>query len=518
MFVTLSSMKRLAVIAVSAQLLGCGGRSAIPHGDGTGPLIACGQDSDCFDGNLCVAKACQEGYCTTVWTQTCDDGDICTSDVCDPATGSCAYPSWVADKDGDGFPGAVPGSPPGTAAACGGSDCNDANASVYPGAPEICDGLDNNCDGRIDEGVDTYSPSGAPVRVSDDSFKMGGASGFAFTGDVFGITWTGQQASKGYQGYITGFDNVGAPRISTTNISQTSNDSFGGPLLWNGSVFATAWEVRGEKGYDIYFNQLDVNGKKLGPDVRISNGAGFSVQPSLLWDGVNYWVVWSDDNGGDLFRIYGRMVDKDSHIVGDGRALTNLTSDARSPAILRSPNSYLLLYLSATNQRLVAQSLASDMAPSATNTFLSDSGVSTYTADWVGDRFVVAWSIERETVGNTIWAATLDAVGNVLQPAQSVTSGANFARAPNIVTLGDRFALAWADDRQTYEHYGIRLRTFDTNLAPLGAVTTLVETAYDCIDPGLAAGGSGLALVYRERTNGAVGQPYFLPLACAAGF
>ena len=68
-------------------------------------------------------------------------GDLC--DACpEDSTNTC---NDCIDADGDGF----------LDASCGGDDCDDANAEIYPGHSEICDGVDNNCDGETDENFGT---------------------------------------------------------------------------------------------------------------------------------------------------------------------------------------------------------------------------------------------------------------------------------------------------------------------------------------------------------------------------
>ena len=50
---------------------------------------------------------------------------------------ACATDATCVDEDGDGFVQA--------------DDCDDTNALSFPGADEICDESDNNCNGEIDE-------------------------------------------------------------------------------------------------------------------------------------------------------------------------------------------------------------------------------------------------------------------------------------------------------------------------------------------------------------------------------
>jgi hypothetical protein len=104
-----------------------------------------------------IGNACDNCPSTYNPTQANRDGDpagdACDCDpnrpnvypgapeVCDGFNNNCNSPVWPSlsvetDDDHDGF------------AECAG-DCNDSDASVGPGFPELCDGKDNDCDGVI---------------------------------------------------------------------------------------------------------------------------------------------------------------------------------------------------------------------------------------------------------------------------------------------------------------------------------------------------------------------------------
>ncbi|MFK7929255.1 MAG: putative metal-binding motif-containing protein [Myxococcota bacterium] len=81
---------------------------------------------------------------------------------------------WYADVDGDGFgdPGTATETCDGTGGLVTNSlDCNDNVAEIKPGADEVCDDQDNDCDGRTDE-ADAVDASAWYLDGDGDGFGL----------------------------------------------------------------------------------------------------------------------------------------------------------------------------------------------------------------------------------------------------------------------------------------------------------------------------------------------------------
>jgi len=99
---------------------------------------------DCDDTDAAVNPSAGED-CTDGIDNNCNG----LVDALDGSATNC--PAVCTDDDGDGY--AVEGGE------CGPVDCNDADATVNPGAEEICaDSVDNDCDAQVDEGCDPACP------------------------------------------------------------------------------------------------------------------------------------------------------------------------------------------------------------------------------------------------------------------------------------------------------------------------------------------------------------------------
>jgi hypothetical protein len=132
--------------------------------------------TDCNDGNPAINPGAQE---------VCGDGIDNNCNPADDLTGSTLY----RDVDGDGYglsSTTVQSCVPVTGYVTLSGDCDDTNAAIHPGATEMCNGVDDNCDGTVDEA--TSANAGTYYRDAD--------------GDSYGLLATSVKACTQPAGYV----------------------------------------------------------------------------------------------------------------------------------------------------------------------------------------------------------------------------------------------------------------------------------------------------------------------------
>jgi hypothetical protein len=216
-----------------------------------------GIDQDCSGADEVVSSVICDDTCSTANDGVCDDGGLLSTwDNCALGT-DCSDCGDRYDDDGDGYDSD--------------QDCNDSDPTINPAVTsDTCDGIDNDCDGYIDQDLDTLEPNN-----SSYSYYLGDLDQ---VGDTLSVTsyMTHENDEDAFSLFL--FDN--------TEILPPDADNF-------------YCEFTPPVGLDVSI-EVFYNGSSLGVADNAGSGQAEAIQYNATWlfdDEGTYTFVVSNVSG-----------------------------------------------------------------------------------------------------------------------------------------------------------------------------------------------------------------------------
>lgn len=266
------------------------------------------------------------------------------------------------------------------------------------------------------------------------------------------VTWTEERFLVDWNVY-GGRVNEDGVTLDSADIllSRTVNRQHSPAVAFGNSNYFVVWEdYRGDPYPDIYGARISQTGIILDSiGFPIATGEGSLRSPSVVYDGTNYLVVWSD---GD---IYG------TRITQDGTILDTLT-----------------IPISIASGEQEAPSVAFD-----------------------GTNYLVVWQDQRSSYYDDIYGARVDQSGNVLDPAGiAIATVFDYQGYPSVAFDGTNYFVVWEDYRSdNWDIYGARVSPNGVVLDPSGIEIATATAVYE-EQPSVAFDGVNYLVVYVHWT------------------
>ena len=240
---------------------------------------------------------------------------------------------------------------------------------------------------------------------------------------------------------------------SDVRITNDASDSEFSSLVWTGSEYGMSWDDNRDGNYEIYFARITAAGVKLGSDVRITNAAGDSQEPSLVWTNYEYGVSWKDTRDGNEEIYFARISAAGAKLGSDVR-ITNAINDSRNPSLVWN---------------------------------------------WTGSEYGVSWHDQRDSVYE-IYFARISASGNKIGADVRITYAANWSYVPSLVWTGSEYGVSWTDARDDGgDTYFARISGAGTKI---GSDVRITNDANESHYPSLAWTNSEYGVSWHDNRDG----------------
>ena len=264
----------------------------VADSSGDDSTSACVSDSDCDDGLACNGlESCNMGTCMS-GAGPCTNPDAEHCDIsCEESPEGANCSVVAADDDGDEHGDMACAEAPG-------DDCNDDEATVFTGAEEICDGLDNDCNDLIDleDGLELH---GNPVIQPDVFFAD---LAYSPEDQTYGIAYT-VPGDHMYVSYNLDQTLRATPRVFPEGVSFSERVF----LEAVGDGFAGVYRTGAFPSTFMRYRPVDADGN-IGSESSVSSMGGVQTSSSVGVQDLEsggFGVVWSTSADETRLRLFG---------------------------------------------------------------------------------------------------------------------------------------------------------------------------------------------------------------------